>query len=175
MTAEKLLSELVLHWSKWEEHEHYYLETLVPQLMEKPEAGDDKESEIFNALRSCLNDDEWLCLPKLICELRAKNLRKIENDELLKEKERLKEVKKQRLQKRVAAFLEDVKIAAVDGKFDIGISDALADVIDDAAYNNALHAGFRIYFQRSIKGGDLINYDSLEFSIPHSLKQLHQE
>jgi hypothetical protein len=28
--------------------------------MEKSEAGDDKSRELFNALRSCLNDDEWL-------------------------------------------------------------------------------------------------------------------
>lgn len=201
----------------------------MPQLMENPEAGDDKEREIFNALRSCLNDEEWLCLPKLICELRAKSLRKIENDELLKrkerqqhlrqleedrlhkEKERLKEdkikeqlrheaersrkqrrleeekqakaelekqileEKKQRLHKRIASFLEDVKTAAMEGKFDVGIPDALADVIDDGAYNNALHAGSRIYFQGSIQDGDIINYDSLEFSIPNSLKQIHQE
>ena len=189
MTAEKLINELVHHWSNWEEHEQYYLETLTPQLMEKSEAGDDKEREIFNALRSCLNDDEWLDLPKLICESRAKNLRKIEHDELLKKKKREEELRKleeERLRKekerlkvskkkRIASFLKEVQGAAIKGIFDVGIPDELADVIDDAAYNNALHAGSRIYFQEYIQDGDLMNYDGLKFHLPNSLKQLHQE
>ncbi len=66
----------------------YYLETLAPQLLEKPESGDEVEREVLKELRKILNDDEWNSLPSLIRERRKGKLREIEQKRLRWEAER---------------------------------------------------------------------------------------
>ncbi|MCS4505997.1 UvrD-helicase domain-containing protein [Arhodomonas aquaeolei] len=83
-----LLSKLISHWCSWDQHESFYLETLAPQLLEKPESGDEVEREVLKALREILNDDEWTSLPSLIREQRKGKLREIEQEKLRLEAER---------------------------------------------------------------------------------------
>ena len=87
-TVDELLEKLILHWCYWERYETFYLETLVPQLIEKPESGDDTERSILNSLRGILNENEWLHLPSLIREKRDGKLRVIEKEKIRREAER---------------------------------------------------------------------------------------
>ena len=63
-TVDVLLGKLILHWHEWERHEKFYLEDLAPQLVEKPESGDDTERAILNSLRGILNDNKKSIGPK---------------------------------------------------------------------------------------------------------------
>jgi hypothetical protein len=87
-TTSDLLNKLISHWCSWDHHETFYLETLAPQLVEKPESGDEVEREVLKALREILNNDEWISLPSLIREQRKGKLREIEQEKLRREAER---------------------------------------------------------------------------------------
>jgi len=87
-TTSDLLNKLISHWCSWDQHETFYLETLAPQLVEKPESGDEVERQVLKALREILNDNEWTSLPSLIREQRKGKLREIEQERLRWEAER---------------------------------------------------------------------------------------
>lgn len=87
-TTSDLLNKLISHWCSWDQHETFYLETLAPQIAEKPESGDEFERQVLKALREILNDNEWTSLPSLIREQRKGKLREIEQERLRWEAER---------------------------------------------------------------------------------------
>ena len=104
-TTSDLLNRIISHWCSWNQHETFYLETLAPQLVYKPESGDDVEREVLKSLREILNDDEWANLPSLIGEQRKGMLREIEKEKLRREAERMareEERKKRRRDQLVA-------------------------------------------------------------------------
>lgn len=87
-TADQLLGKLISHWCVWDKYEKFYLESLAPQLTEKPETGDETERALLKQLRVILNDNEWVNLPSLIKERRNGKLREIEKEKICQEAER---------------------------------------------------------------------------------------
>jgi len=87
-TVDELLERLISHWNFWDEFERFYLDTLAPQLTEKPESGDETERDILKSLRHILNDNEWIFLPTLIKEKRDGKLRQFAKEKLRQEAER---------------------------------------------------------------------------------------
>ena len=44
----QLIDKIINHWSQWELNRDYYIQTLVPKLIENPDFGDDFEKELFS-------------------------------------------------------------------------------------------------------------------------------
>lgn len=72
-------------------------------------------------------------------------------------------------------FLVKVTSSATEGVFNVTISQLLEKIVTKKEYNTAILTGARSYFIRTIKDGDLQNYDSLAADAPHFLKELSQE
>lgn len=55
----QLLEELFKPWEAWEQNRTYYLNTLLPELMNNPQSGSDHELAIIRRLKRIATSEEW--------------------------------------------------------------------------------------------------------------------
>ena len=83
--ALELLDDLIRTWSRWGEHERYYLEELAPRIVRSDSpvfSGRASASErvILVRLKALMSPGEWELLPELIRERRGLSLHELESD-----------------------------------------------------------------------------------------------
>lgn len=67
------LDALIGHWSRWEDHESFYLNELLPSLMRDPSSGDSFEQKLLKTLKSRLTEGEWIELPNIVARRRKED------------------------------------------------------------------------------------------------------
>jgi DNA helicase IV len=87
--ANELIDQLMSHWSLWDKHESYYLDTLAPNLIQNIHERNPTEKLLFDKLEEIIDDQEWLSIPDIIREKRRlkclDTLKKIETKEKIKQ------------------------------------------------------------------------------------------
>ena len=93
--AIELLDDLICAWSRWDEHEQYYLKELAPRIVRsedpdfrwidrEPRArgrhGGPGEQVILVRMKELMSPEEWQILPELLRARRALNLNELESD-----------------------------------------------------------------------------------------------
>ena len=109
VSAVSMIDKLYTNWLMWESNESYYMDHLVPAIV-NDEASDllsDDELELVSTLKRMMHEHEWICLGDIIAARRAGNNMALESDDArfseFEKQQKEEDAKRIRLEREMAA------------------------------------------------------------------------
>jgi DNA helicase IV len=109
-----LIDLLMLHWHWWETREAYYLDTLLPRVVQRIELASSGQRSVLEALREFLTDDEWNQLPDIVREHREGRLRHLDDEDLEAERRKHREAAEAETRRQQALEAERLRQAQLE-------------------------------------------------------------